>query len=172
MVELDPPGTTLKEENPTPLPQEIGPYRVLRPIARGGMAEVLLAPTRIYVRACLAAHRAGLVKGYAHITGGGLVENVARVLPDGLAVEIDADNWTLPPVFAWLKRDGGVADAEMLRTFNCGIGMVAISGIDAAAETERVLREAGETVFRIGKVAKHAAGPIVSVVGTEDAWRG
>ena len=90
------------------------------------LGEALLAPTRIYVRSCLAAIRAtGAVKALAHITGGGLVENVPRVLPKHLAAEVDLGAVPVPPVFRWLAASGPVAEAEMLRTFNCGIGMVA-----------------------------------------------
>ena len=141
------------------------------PFADGALADALLAPTRIYVLSCLAAHRAGLVSGLAHITGGGLVENVARILPAGLNARIEADAWPLPPVFAWLRHAGGVADEEMLRTFNCGIGMVAVCAADAADRATAVLRDAGETVFRIGEVVARRDAPAVAVTGTEDAWR-
>jgi len=116
------------------------------------LGEALLAPTRIYVKSTLTAIRAGTIKALAHITGGGLVENIPRVLPPGTVAEIDAANWTVPPVFAWLAREGGVEAHEMCRTFNCGIGMVIIAAPDKAEEAARLLREGGETVFTLGRI--------------------
>ncbi len=134
------------------------------------LGEALLSPTRIYVKSCLAAVRGRRIKALAHITGGGLTENVPRVLPEGVAAEIDAARWPLPPVFAWLMRAGGVAPEEMARTFNCGIGMVAVV---AAADVEAVTAElaaAGETVHRIGRiVARQAGGAGTVIVGTR-SW--
>ncbi len=101
--------------------------------AEGDLGTTLLTATRIYVRDCLALARAGLAKGFAHITGGGLLENLPRVLPPGLGAELDAGRWPMPPVFAWLAAEG-VPDDEMLRTFNCGLGMLAIVA-DTEAET-------------------------------------
>jgi phosphoribosylformylglycinamidine cyclo-ligase len=126
------------------------------PFAGGGtLGDVLLAPTRIYVRSLLALHRAGLMKAAAHITGGGLPGNLPRVLPTGTCAVLDAGAWTLPPVFAWLARTGGVAAEEMLRVFNCGIGMAVVT---ADPEAARVMLEAeGETVFPIGTI--EAAAP-------------
>jgi len=132
----------------------------------------LLRPTRLYVKPCLAALKAGGVKAYAHITGGGLVENVPRVLPDGLAAEIDAAMWTLPPVFAWLARTGSIAPAELARTFNCGIGMVAIAAPTQADAVGRVLTAAGERVRRIGCIVEAAGEPTVHLVNLERAWPG
>ncbi len=120
------------------------------------LAEALLAPTRIYVRPLLALHRAGLLLAAAHITGGGLPGNLPRVLPHGMAAVLDPGAWTPPPVFAWLAREGDVATEEMLRVFNCGIGMALVVA-DAAAAIE-VLREAGEGGLRIGHIAE-AEGP-------------
>ena len=137
------------------------------------LGEALLSPTRIYVRGALAAHRAGLIKGLAHITGGGFTENVPRILPDGVAVEIDATSWSLPPVFSWLMDEGGVARTEMARTFNCGIGMVAIVAADQAEEARRVLTENGETVTRIGDIVERTPQlPQVTMIGLDEAWRG
>ena len=134
------------------------------------LGEALLTPTRIYVKSCLAAVRGRRIKALAHITGGGLTENVPRVLPESVAAEIDAHGWPLPPVFAWLMRAGGVAPQEMARTFNCGIGMVAVvAAADADAVTAE-LTEAGETVHRIGRiVARPAGGPGTVVLGTQ-SW--
>ncbi len=126
------------------------------PFGEGTLAEALLAPTRIYVRPALAAIRSGSaggsVRGLAHITGGGLTENVPRVLPDGLGIEIDLGAWALPPVFGWLIREGGLEQAEALRTFNCGIGMVVIAAPEAADDIAAGLAAAGEVVHRIGTV--------------------
>jgi phosphoribosylformylglycinamidine cyclo-ligase len=122
------------------------------PFAEGSLGEELLAPTRIYVRPALAAHRAGGLRGLAHITGGGLTENLPRILPAGLGAAIDLDAWPLPPVFGWLAEAGGVAEAEMLRTFNCGIGMVAVADPARAETLAETLAAAGEVVHVIGKV--------------------
>jgi len=136
------------------------------------LGEALLAPTRIYVKSCLAAIRANSLKALAHITGGGFVENVPRVIPEELACIIEGGAWKLPPVFRWLMQAGGIADREMIRTFNCGIGMVAIAAPDKADDAIRILREHGETVHRIGRVAARAKGaPGCTVEGTA-AWRG
>nr|WP_116132632.1 phosphoribosylformylglycinamidine cyclo-ligase [Tropicimonas sp. IMCC34043] len=124
------------------------------PFAEGTLGEALLTPTRIYVRPALAAIRAGGVHGLAHITGGGLTENLPRVLPEGLGAEIDLGAWTLPPVFAWLGAAGGLAEAEMLKTFNSGIGMVVVVAADRAEAIATLLAEAGETVHRIGTVTE------------------
>ena len=96
------------------------------PFASGSLADALMAPTRIYVKPMLALHRAGLLLAAAHITGGGLPGNLPRALPKGCHAELDAGTWTLPPVFRWLAQSGGVSAPEMLRVFNCGIGMVLI----------------------------------------------
>ncbi len=123
------------------------------PFGDGTLGSELLTPTRIYVRSALAALGTGGLRGLAHITGGGLTENVPRMLPDGSGAEIDLDAWDLPPVFAWLRAQGRVSDAEMLKTFNCGIGMVATVAADRADEVAGVLAAAGERVIRIGRVA-------------------
>jgi len=137
-----------------------------------GLSTALLTPTRIYVRACLAAIRAGGVHALAHITGGGLTENVPRVLPAHLAAEIDGGAWPLPPVFAWLAAEGRVPAAEMLRTFNCGIGMAVIVAPDRAEALAAVLAEHGETVFRIGRIVPRAAGgPAVAIDPDAVSWR-
>ena len=126
------------------------------PFGGGPLGAVLLEPTRIYVRPALAALRAGGLHGLAHITGGGLTENLPRVLPDGLGAEVDLDAWELPPVFAWLAATAGIAQGEMLKTFNCGIGMVAVAAPDRAEALAAILAGAGETVLRIGRVAPGA----------------
>ena len=124
------------------------------PFAPGGrtLAEALLEPTRIYVRPLLALHRAGLLKAAAHITGGGLPGNVPRVLPKGVEAVLDAGAWPVPPVFGWLARAGGIAADEMLRVFNCGVGMVLVVAAEALKEAEEALAAAGESAFRIGRL--------------------
>ncbi len=118
------------------------------------LGHALLTPTKIYVRSCLAALKTGGVRAFAHITGGGLTENVPRILPKDLAVKIDKASWVKPPVFEWLAAQGGIAEAEMLRTFNCGIGMIAIVDQGCSTEVKSVLEQHGETVFEVGKVTK------------------
>ncbi|MEW5727113.1 MAG: phosphoribosylformylglycinamidine cyclo-ligase [Pseudomonadota bacterium] len=135
------------------------------------LGEALLAPTRIYVKSCLAAIRAGTIKGLAHITGGGLIENIPRVLPDDVVAETDAKAWPLPPVFKWLAAEGGVAPGEMARTFNCGIGMVVVCAADKADEAARILTEAGETVHRIGRIRpRHGDEARSQVLNMIEAW--
>ena len=116
------------------------------------LADVLMAPTRIYVKPLLALMAAMEVKGMAHITGGGLVENVPRVLRDNLTAVLHKDSWTMPPLFQWLQQHGGVADAEMHRVFNCGVGMVVIVAQENADAAMAQLRAAGETVYRLGEI--------------------
>ncbi|GAB5446538.1 phosphoribosylformylglycinamidine cyclo-ligase [Gymnodinialimonas sp.] len=122
------------------------------PFAQSSLGEALLAPTRLYVQPALAAIRAGGVHALAHITGGGLTENIPRVLPEGLGVDIDLGSWPLPPVFGWLAQEGGLSEAEMLKTFNAGLGMVLVVSADAAEGLAATLTEAGESVHRIGIV--------------------
>jgi phosphoribosylformylglycinamidine cyclo-ligase len=122
------------------------------PWGGGTLGEALLTPTRLYVRPALAAIRAGGVHALAHITGGGLTENLPRVLPEGLGARIDLGAWGLPPVFAWLREAGEVDGAEMLKTFNCGIGMVAVAAPDQAEALSALLRGHGETVIALGHV--------------------
>ena len=126
------------------------------PFADGTLGAALLAPTRLYVRPALGAIRAGGVHALAHITGGGLTENLPRVLPEGLGAQIDLGAWRLPPVFRWLMDQGGMTQAEMLKTFNSGIGMVLV--VDAArADTLRAMLDAaGERVHVLGQVAPGA----------------
>jgi phosphoribosylformylglycinamidine cyclo-ligase len=126
------------------------------PFGEGALGEALLAPTRIYVRPALAALGAGGVRGFAHVTGGGLTENLPRVLPEGLGAAVDLDAWELPPVFAWLRAEAGVADDEMLRAFNCGIGLVVVAAPEQAATLQALLADAGERPIRIGRVTRGA----------------
>ncbi len=131
------------------------------------LAEQLMAPTRIYVRSLLELHRAGLLLAAAHITGGGLPGNLPRVLPQGTRAEIDASSWRMPSVFAWLARCGDVTAEEMLRVFNCGIGMVVVVRDPDAATS--LLAELGETVYRIGVIAAHD-GPAEVSINVPDGW--
>jgi phosphoribosylformylglycinamidine cyclo-ligase len=113
----------------------------------------LLAPTRLYVKSCLRAIReTGAVKGLAHITGGGFTDNIPRVLPKALGVRIDLPALAVLPVFKWLAAEGDIAELELLRTFNCGVGMIAIVKADAVQEVMDILREGGETVSVLGEV--------------------
>ena len=122
------------------------------PFAEGKMGEVLLTPTRLYVKQSLAAVRAGGVHALAHITGGGLTENLPRVLPDDLGADIDLNAWDLPPVFKWMAATGGIVESEMLKTFNCGIGMILSVAADRADALAELLEAEGETVARLGTV--------------------
>ncbi len=124
------------------------------PWGDGTLGAALLAPTRLYVKQALAAIRAGGVHGLAHITGGGLSENLPRVLPEGLGAEVDLGAWELPEVFKWLAATGGLAEAEMLKTFNCGIGMILVVDAGRAAALKALLQEAGEAVFELGRVSE------------------
>jgi phosphoribosylformylglycinamidine cyclo-ligase len=117
------------------------------------LGAALLEPTRIYVKSCLAALRATkAVKALAHITGGGFPDNIPRVLPQGLGVLLDLHRVPVPPIFRWLGHAGQVAEAEMLRTFNCGVGMVAVVAPDEAEAVRNALAREGETVVPIGEV--------------------
>ena len=122
------------------------------PFGAGTLGAALLTPTRLYVKAALAAVRAGGVHGLAHITGGGITENPPRVLPEGLACEIDLASWSLPPVFRWLRDTAGMAEAELLKTFNCGIGMMLVVAPERAPAIADLLRGLGETVVPMGRV--------------------
>ena len=122
------------------------------PFGGNSLGRELLAPTRLYVKQALAAVRAGGVHALAHITGGGLTENLPRVLPEGLGAEIDLGSWTLPPVFGWLMAEGGLDEKEMLKTFNSGIGMVVVVAADRADALVALLEGEGETVARLGTV--------------------
>jgi len=133
------------------------------PWAEGTLGAALLTPTRLYVRQALAAVRAGGVHALAHITGGGLTENLPRVLPEGMGAEINLNAWELPGVFKWLGAQGGMAPAEMLKTFNCGIGMIVSVDAAQANDLTTLLQDAGETVSRLGTVV---AGDGVRYSGT------
>ena len=148
-------------------------YGAVAPFADMPLAEALLIPTRIYVKNCLAVHRENLVKGLAHITGGGLMDNIPRTLPAGLTARLDAAAWPLPPVFRWLAVDGGIAPAELARTFNCGIGMTMVTAPENAAAAAELLADLGETVWPVGVIAEGAGGAArVELAGTKDEWPG
>jgi phosphoribosylformylglycinamidine cyclo-ligase len=143
------------------------------PFAAGeSLGPALLVPTRLYVKSCRAAIAAGGVKALAHITGGGLLENIPRVLPQDLAAELDARSWTLPPVFRWLAEAASLPADELARTFNCGIGMIAVVAPEDEARVARVLVAHGERVHRIGRIVPRGEGPGTRLIGTEAAWPG
>ncbi|MGQ0579232.1 MAG: phosphoribosylformylglycinamidine cyclo-ligase [Betaproteobacteria bacterium] len=128
------------------------------------LGEALLAPTRIYARAVQSAMRAVRIKGLAHITGGGLLENMPRVLPSNVMAVLAKSAWPRPQLFAWLQRNGNVAEAEMHRVFNCGIGMVAIVAADDAGRAIQAFEREGEKVFRIGEIRSRTGGEAQTVV--------
>lgn len=135
------------------------------------VAESFLTPTKMYVRSCLTAIDAGGVKGLAHITGGGLSENLPRVLESNLAIRLDASQWPGLPVFKWLKEQGGINESEMFRAFNTSIGMAVIVAADQAETVHSVLRDAGERVYPIGIVQDRTDGPQVIIENGEQQWR-
>ena len=122
------------------------------PFSEGTLGQALLTPTRLYVKQVLAAVRAGGVHALAHITGGGLTENPPRVIPDGLACQIDLGAWALPGVFKWLAATANMSQSELLKTFNCGIGMVLVAAPDRADALADLLRDQGEDVVVMGRV--------------------
>ena len=126
--------------------------------------QAVMAPTRLYVKSVLAALAAHPVKALAHITGGGLLENIPRVLPDSLAAHLVKGSWPTSELFAWLQATAGIDDTEMNRTFNNGIGMVLVLAPEHASACARTLEAAGERVFEIGRIAARAGGPAVTVV--------
>jgi phosphoribosylformylglycinamidine cyclo-ligase len=132
------------------------------------LGDALLEPTRIYVRGLLPLAQAGRIKGLAHITGGGLLENIPRVLPDKCHALIDAGRWALPSIFVLLQQGGRIAPDEMARTFNCGVGMALVVAPDEAAEVIRSLEGTGETAFEIGPIEQGPRGCTVS--GAAGTW--
>jgi len=132
---------------------------------RQSLGEVLLAPTRIYVKACLSAIEVAEVKAIAHITGGGLVENLPRVLPEGLSAQLDTKLWPSLPVFDWVAETGNITEIEMRRTFNLGIGMVLVVSASSVEAATSALIDAGETVYEIGRVTKMGEGPKIIFAG-------
>ncbi len=141
-------------------------YDALAPFSRDRtLGEVLLTPTRLYVKSALAAIATGGVKGLAHITGGGITDNLPRALPEGLDAEIDLGTWTPLPVFGWLARGAGIEEREMLRTFNSGIGLVAIAAHDKADAVIAAFNGAGESAMRIGRLAEGSGEAKVRTTG-------
>ena len=132
------------------------------------LIDALMAPTRIYVKSLLPLVRTGKVKAMAHITGGGLLENIPRCLPKDMQARIDADAWEQPRLMAFLQAQGNIEPGEMAKTFNCGVGMAVIVAADDAADVAATLEAAGETVHRIGAVVGGASGCVVS--GSVETW--
>jgi phosphoribosylformylglycinamidine cyclo-ligase len=132
------------------------------------LADILLAPTKIYVRSLLPPVQHGRIKGLAHITGGGLLENIPRVLPDGAHAVVDTDLWELSPIFLDLQAGGQIIAEEMSRTFNCGVGMAVVVSETEAGGVSEALAAAGETVFRIGRIEAGQRG--CTVQGSAGRW--
>ena len=130
----------------------------------GTLGDAIMAPTRIYVKPLLALIQSLTAKGMAHITGGGLTENIPRILPDDLTATLAQRNWPLPPLFQWLQREGQVADEEMHRVFNCGIGMAVVVAAEDERHAVELLQSAGETVFSIGRIESRTAGAAQTTV--------
>lgn len=146
---------------------EDGPYRLDDSVTGidGPLGETLLTPTKIYVRTMSAMRSAFEVRGFSHITGGGFLENIPRILPDGLAAEIELGSWPVPPVFALLQETGGLTQDDMYRTFNNGIGMVVVTAPENADAAERIARENGDALYRIGRIAASARKEVRLVGG-------
>lgn len=136
----------------------------------GTLAQALLAPTRIYVKSGLAAIAAGGVKAMAHITGGGLVENLPRALPKGLNARLDARAWPLPPVMGWLRDQGDLEAGELARTFNAGIGFCIVVAKERAAAVTQALEAHGERVHRIGRLERGTGEAEVIIDGLKEIW--
>lgn len=135
------------------------------PMGSSTLGDALIAPTRIYVKSVLPLLKDHQLDGLAHITGGGISENIIRVIPKDLGLEIDLSSWQFPAVFKWLQSRGNIEEQEMLRTFNCGIGMVILATEEAAADITRTLTRNGEAVYRLGRVtAQHDSASRVSYI--------
>ena len=130
------------------------------------LGEALLIPTRLYVKSALEALRVGGVKGFAHITGGGITENLPRALPEDLDAEVDLDCWTLPPVFGWLAKEGAIAPEEMLRTFNCGIGLIVVVAEKSSGHVIEAFQQCGDKAIRLGHLVPGAGEGKVVYRGT------
>ncbi|SDW23075.1 phosphoribosylformylglycinamidine cyclo-ligase [Nitrosomonas communis] len=134
-------------------------------LENGTLIEAIMAPTRIYVKPVLELFRRLPVKGIAHITGGGLLENIPRILPMGTMAYVNKESWEIPPLFHWLQQQGNVTDEEMFRVFNCGIGMVLVVAPEYAKEAIAVLHDNGETVWQIGHIKQRDANePAILIV--------
>jgi phosphoribosylformylglycinamidine cyclo-ligase len=130
------------------------------------LGEALLTPTRLYVKSALEALRVGGVKGFAHITGGGITENLPRALPEGLDADVDLGSWTPSPVFGWMANSAGIAAPEMLRTFNCGIGMVAVVSEKCSGHVIEAFQQCGDKAMRLGHLVPGSGEPKVVYRGT------
>ncbi len=145
-------------------------YGDAAPFADGvTLGEALLTPTRIYVKSCLAAVRAGHVKALAHITGGGFIDNIPRVLPKGLGAEVDAHAVPLPSMMKWLAKTADISSSEMARTFNCGVGMAVVVAEEKVDAAQALFTEHGESVLRIGRIIELNEGPQVKMLDLE-SW--
>ena len=151
--------TGMKYEAPAPFAEDLT------------LGTILLKPTRIYAKPCLAAIKAGGVHALAHITGGGFIENIPRILPTGLGATICCETWTPGNVFKWLAAAGNIKSEEMLRTFNCGIGMVLVVDPGQTYNLKQILSDAGEMVFEIGKIVKCDDSSVVSIKNQEALWK-
>lgn len=134
------------------------------------LGEAFLVPTRIYVRSIIPLLKKADVHALANITGGGLIENIPRVVPESLCVQLDAKNWELPPLFRWLAAAGNLEFGDMARTLNCGIGMVLICAEDEMAACRAELEAGGETVFEIGRIEPRGNNPELRIDNMESAW--
>ncbi|PZP57043.1 MAG: phosphoribosylformylglycinamidine cyclo-ligase [Micavibrio aeruginosavorus] len=135
------------------------------------LAQALMTPTRIYVKALMSILKeTSLIKGLSHITGGGLLENIPRVLPDGLGVKLDATKWELLPVFKWLKKSAAISNHDMARTLNCGLGMIVICAANSANELEVLLKANGEDFHRIGDVIAATGNERVIIENMDQEW--
>ncbi|MBA1329784.1 phosphoribosylaminoimidazole synthetase, partial [Candidatus Endoriftia persephone str. Guaymas] len=142
---------------------EVSGADLSQPMGETSLGEALLTPTRIYVKPLLELFDNCDVHALAHITGGGLPENLPRVLPEGSKAVIDAGSWQIPPVFRWLQEQGKVAESEMYRTFNCGVGMVVCLPADQADAAIELLQAAGEQAWQIGRIEAHDGEPMVEI---------
>jgi phosphoribosylformylglycinamidine cyclo-ligase len=139
--------------------------------ASRSLGQALLDPTLIYVKSNMAAIRTGWVKGLAHITGGGLIDNIPRILPKGLGVELYSKAWDLPSVVRWIIKTGQISPNELARTFNCGIGMVLITSPNHAADLQKILRDHGETANPIGEVVDSNKDEIITLHDINETWK-
>lgn len=145
-------------------------YSDQAPFADMSLADALLAPTKIYVKSTLAAIRDGLVKGLSHITGGGFLENIPRIMPDDLIAEVNSGAWELPGVFQWLQQQGNIETREMARTFNCGIGMAVVVSRENAEAAQKILQGHGEKVIVIGKILASNGPAKCRIFGEAGTW--
>ncbi len=134
-----------------------------QPMGESTLGDALLAPTRIYVKSLLALQESVQIHALAHITGGGLLENLPRVMPEGSKAVIDGNSWQLPEIFQWLQEQGNVVESEMLRTFNCGVGMVVCVNADDAEQAMQILADNGEKAWIMGTIESGEGAPVVEV---------